>query len=151
MFPKVTMRFQPLAWWGAGWVWLPSASCGWGSPRPSRVHALHPEAELAKQGWRGSPGWSSCLWSQLPACGGLLSKCGHTALGRQNQPRNGRYQEGEPGFSVTWWARLLLFERKEPGKEAAPCGTGGWTTHVPVGKVGTMRARDPFQALLRSW
>lgn len=46
---------------------------------------------------------------------------------------------------------MLLFKRKEPGKEAAPCGTRAWTTHVPVGKVGTVRARDPFQALLRSW
>ena len=46
-------------------------------------------------------------------------------LGGRASLEMGDNREGEPGFSVTWWARLLLFERKEPGKEAAPCGTGG--------------------------
>ena len=59
--------------------------------------------------------------------------------------------EGEPGFSVTWWIGLLLVERKEPGGKVAPRGTGGWTTRVAVGKAGTVGARDPFWALLRSW
>ena len=46
---------------------------------------------------------------------------------------------------------MLLVERKEPGGEVAPHGTGGWTTRVAVGKAGTVGARDPFRALLRSW